>query len=80
MLSPRFAYGLLLLITFSVAQMAHSGWAYAQPSLKKADIERVEKLRAEAAESLLTLSELLAARKEQAGGITKLKLSINSTY
>ncbi|MFT5507530.1 MAG: hypothetical protein ACI89J_000594 [Hyphomicrobiaceae bacterium] len=78
MLSPRFAYGLLLLITFSVAQMAHSGWAYAQPSLKKADIERVEKLRAEAAESLLTLSELLAARKEQAGGITKLKLSLRN--
>ena len=78
MLSPRIAYGLLLLVAFSVAQLAHPGSARAQPKLKKADIERVEKLRAEAAESLLTLSELLAARKEQAGGITKLKLSLRN--
>lgn len=50
--------------------------ALAQPALKKADIERAEKQRAEAANSLLTLAELLAARREQAVAIKKLKLEL----
>ena len=62
-----------LLILFAVFFALQAPSAFAQPALKKADIERVEKQRADAANSLLTLSELLLARKEQVGAITKLK-------
>ena len=47
--------------------------AEAQPALKKADIERAEKRRKEAAESLKTLADLLVARKEQAVVVAKHK-------
>lgn len=47
--------------------------AGAQPALKKEDIERAEKRREEAAESLKTLADLLVARKEQAAVVAKHK-------
>ncbi|MFY0611137.1 MAG: hypothetical protein JXQ99_06405 [Hyphomicrobiaceae bacterium] len=65
------AFALLLLLT-----NLQTITASAQPALKKADIERVEKRRKEAANSLVTLADLLTARKEQAAVIKKFKAQL----
>ncbi|MGI9480677.1 MAG: hypothetical protein ACR2PI_28595 [Hyphomicrobiaceae bacterium] len=54
----------------------HATSAIAQPALKKADIERVEKRREEAANSLETLADLLTARREQATAVKKFKTEL----
>ena len=62
-------------VLFLVACL-HGTCAIAQPALKKADSERVEKRREEAANSLKTLADLLAARREQASAVKKLKTEL----
>lgn len=65
------AFALLILLS-----CLQTTTAVAQPALKKADIERVEKRREEAANSLKTLADLLTARKEQAAVVAKFKTEL----
>jgi len=52
--------------------------AQAQPELKKEDIERKEKRRKEAVQSLETLADLLASSKEQKDVIDALKINLRN--
>ena len=49
----------------------------AQDFSSKAELERAEKRRKEAAESLQTLADLLVSRKEQAAVVTELKTALS---
>lgn len=73
MITLRRAVPALVLTFLLLAALAPFAPVSAQPALKKADIERAEKERKEAANSLETLADLLVGRKEQASVVAKLK-------
>lgn len=73
MITLRRAVPALALTFLLLVGLAPFGTASAQPALKKADIERAEKERKEAANSLETLADLLVGRKEQEAVVAKLK-------
>jgi len=72
MTALRVATFALLTVALAIGIIAPNS-ARSQPAIDKATIERAEKQRAEAANSLSTLAELLVSRKQQADAIAKLK-------